>query len=523
MIYNLPSRSITILERLPSVAILVFNREKLSYISPLLAEQLGYGGFNTLTMNYRDLMQEDDWRALHEVGENTTRSARFLRLSLSGKKGARAEVNVCADLVCMGKEEWLCLWGVRIPEEQTPCSEEEERERNAQSINFNEDYGATFSHEVRNPLSALIGLVGLLQETPLNEEQQRLVTTINGVADQLMTLLNDMIDSSRFHMGKIVINSTPFALRPLLEMLYSRYELLSPHLRFEFEYDESLPTMVLGDSHRLSQILINLISNAVKFTPSGTISLRVKNLHNSRDILFEVQDTGTGISEETLKRLFSPFERGAEVSKKMGSGLGLYISKQLVEMHGGTISAFSRLGEGCTMQATLPLISADLIGATANVLQDKREEAPSLGAAQRPANAGNERILVVDDNRINVLVVSKYFDKWGVANDAAFSGEEALRKLDTTDYAVIFMDLRMPGMDGFETARRIRTRGDAKAQTPIVALTASTEVGIKERIAQAEMNGYIFKPFKTEELRAIVEQYTQRAPSSPNPKENPND
>ena len=175
------------------------------------------------------------------------------------------------------------------------------------------------------------------------------------------------------------------------------------------------------------------------------------------------------------------------------------------------------------MQATLPLISADLIGATANELQDKKEEAPSLGAAQRPANAGNERILVVDDNRVNVLVVSKYFDKWGIANDAAFSGEEALRKLDTTDYAVIFMDLRMPGMDGFETARRIRTRADAKAQTPIVALTASTEVGIKERIAQAEMNGYIFKPFKTEELRAIVEQYMQRAASSPNPKENPND
>ena len=165
------------------------------------------------------------------------------------------------------------------------------------------------------------------------------------------------------------------------------------------------------------------------------------------------------------------------------------------------------------MQVLLPLISVDLIGSEpqADVRQESGESTPA-GDARPLERAGGQRILVVDDNRINVLVVSKFFDKWGIPNDSAYSGEEALRMIDKESYALVFMDLRMPGMDGFETCVHIRSRADAKARVPIIALTASTESGVKERIAKAGMDGYLFKPFKMERLREIVDQYVANPP-----------
>lgn len=514
MFFNHPYHTSNLFEQLPSVAILVFSGEKLAYISPLLAKQLGFAPREAARLRYGSIIHARDWQALQAYSRPTRSNVQFMRLTLLGKKGIEVEVDVCADQWVDGREQWLCLWGAKTPERQELLNNTEQREHNAQSINFDEGYGASFSHEVRNPLAALIGLVGLLQETPLNEEQQKLVATISGVADHLITLLNDMIDSSRFQMGKIVIKRMPFALHPLLTSLFNRYELLSPHLHFSLEYDDSLPEIVLGDSHRLTQILTNLLSNAVKFTPNGSITLRVKNLHNSRDVLFAVQDTGMGISKEFLERLFSPFERGKEAAQTAGAGLGLFICKQLVEMHGGEIQAFSRAGEGSTIQATLPLISADLVGTSSNAAAEQNKIPIPPTGVDSSRRIEKRRILVVDDNRINVLVVRKFFDKWGIPNDAAFSGEEALRMIDAANYALVFMDLRMPGMDGFETCRRIRSRQDAKAQIPIVALTASTEEGVKERIKNADMNGYIFKPFKTETLREIVNQYIPNSEDS---------
>lgn len=505
MRFPLFNRSPSFLDRLPSAAALIFIDGMLAYITPNLAQRLGFGSVEYIKASYTDLLPARDRQTIQRTQQQSGHSAHFLRLTLKGKKGASVAVNVCVEGFTDGLEHTLGLWGVIVPNEADQLNEVELREYNAQSISFDEGYGATFSHEVRNPLSALIGLVGLLQETELSEEQNKLVGSISSVADHLIMLLNDMIDSSRFHMGKIVVKHKPFELKPVVTTIFNRYELLSPHLHFTFEYDPSLPDVVLGDSHRLSQILTNLLSNAVKFTPQGSVSLRVKNMHNSRDIVFEVQDTGAGMSRDTLDRLFFPFERGKEVGSQAGSGLGLYISKQLVEMHHGTIQAFSRINEGSTIQATLPLISADLIGTYSPPRRD--DSAEGHPAAHERAAGGDRRILIVDDNKINVLVVGKFFDKWGIPNDAAYSGEEALRRLDATDYTLIFMDLRMPGMDGFETTTRIRTRRDDKGHTPIIALTASTEMGVKERIEAAGMNGYIFKPFKTEQLREVVDRY----------------
>lgn len=521
MLCKFHCRLAKLLDYLPNAVILAFNGEVVAYLSPCIAERLGYAPCERRRLDYRALMREHDWQTLQTPDGAPHGGARLMHLTLQGKGDARVEAEVRADRWRNGKEQWLVLWGVATPQEEAPDGATEPRAHDAQSIRFNEGYGASFSHEVRNPLSALIGLVGLLQETPLNEEQQRLVATISGVADHLIMLLNDMIDSSRFQMGKIIIKRAPFALHPLIASLFNRYELLSPHLHFTFEYDESLPEEVLGDSHRVTQILTNLLSNAVKFTPSGKITLRVKNLHNSRDVLFAVQDTGIGIGKDFLERLFSPFERGKEVAQTAGAGLGLFICKQLVEMHGGTIQAFSRPGEGCTIQATLPLISADLAAAaTSPVAKGPSAPTPHPNAATQ-AGANAQRILVVDDNRINVLVVRKFFDKWGIPNDAAFSGEEAIRMVNSTPYALVFMDLRMPGMDGYATCQRIRGLAGAKAQVPIVALTASTEAGVKERIKKAGMNGYLFKPFKTEQLREIVDRYVtssaQEAPSAAAP------
>ena len=356
------------------------------------------------------------------------------------------------------------------------------------------------NHETRTPINAILGLLELLSQTPLSEEQRQYIDAMRGLAGSLLHLLSDALDSSRISAGKLELKKEFFDLYEIAKNTVDRNKLLYPHLRLTLEYDAALPHQIYADGHRIEQVLINIISNALKHTPTGGVTLRIGFGATEKVLRIEIEDTGTGIAPDEQKRLFAPYER-TEGNTTMGSGLGLYISKQIVTLHEGTIGLKSTLGQGTTVTIEIPLILP-----SATPLSSSPTPSESLQPAQyAPYSA--QPLLLVDDNMINVMVVQKFLKRWGYEAVVAQSGVEALNALEEQAFGLILMDLRMPEMDGFEVTRRIRARGDAKSQTPIIALTASTEPSIKERIAEVGMEGYLFKPFNAEELHHTIARY----------------
>ena len=368
------------------------------------------------------------------------------------------------------------------------------------------------NHETRTPINSLLGLLELLSQTPLSEEQHQYLETMRGVLNSLLHLLSDALDSSRISAGKMTLKCEPFDLYEMIERIVARNKLLSPHLEVKLEYSPTLPHQIYADGHRLEQVIINVVSNALKHTSQGGVSINVgygTRLDKGRDsLLIKIIDTGSGIDPEQQKRLFSPYERAAE-NMTMGSGLGLYISKQIVELHGGTIGLESTLGKGTIVSIEMPLVLPPTSEQDVEVSLEEKTPPQSTNAAgsrTEPPSSGLP-LLLVDDNVINVMVVQKFLKRWGYESVVAQSGVEALQAIDKEDFGLILMDLRMPEMDGFEATRRIRARGDQRARTPIIALTASTEPGVKEQIAAVQMEGYLFKPFNAEELHHTIAQY----------------
>ena len=274
-----------------------------------------------------------------------------------------------------------------------------------------------------------------------------------------------------------------------------RNKLLHPNLSVSFSYSEDIPHQIYGDAHRIEQVLINVISNALKHTSAGSVEVKIAPAVQPNSLEIKVIDTGSGIAPDVQKRLFAPYER-SEGNMTMGSGLGLYISKQIVELHKGTIALESVLNQGTTVTIVLPLIERE----RTPVAQEQTTK-PQYVSYQ------GARLLLVDDNAINVMVVQKFLNRWGYHSDVANSGLQALEAIDKNDYGLVLMDIRMPEMDGFQATERIRARKDARAQVPIIALTASTEPGVRERIEAVQMDGYLFKPFNAEELHQTVAKF----------------
>lgn len=351
------------------------------------------------------------------------------------------------------------------------------------------------NHETRTPINALLGMIELLGQTQLTDEQRQYIDAMRGLADSLINLLSDALDSSRISAGKMELKQDVFNFYDIVKKIVDRNKLLHPNLLVSFSYDENIPHQIYGDEHRIEQVLINVISNALKHTSTGSVEVKVAPAvqHNSLEI--KVVDTGCGIPQSVQKRLFAPYER-SEGNTTMGSGLGLYISKQIVELHKGTIALDSVPNQGTTVTIILPLIEA----ARTTAVQKQNQQPqyiPYQGA----------RLLLVDDNAINVMVVQKFLNRWGYYSDVANSGLQALEAIDKNDYGLVLMDIRMPEMDGFQATERIRARKDARAKIPIIALTASTEQGVRERIEAVQMNGYLFKPFNAEELHQTVAKF----------------
>lgn len=374
----------------------------------------------------------------------------------------------------------------------------EARERAEHLARTKENFLANMSHEIRTPMNAIMGMGSQLLKTTLTAQQQFFLETINTASENLLVIINDILDLSKIEAGKLVIENIgfePVALaKKTLQALAHKAEekglkLLAPVI------DSHIAPVLVGDPNRIGQVLLNLLSNAIKFTEKGSVGLSVKLLQDTEAaqlVEVVVTDTGIGMDEAFLLHLFDKFSQENEsISRKYGgTGLGMSICKQLIELMGGSIYASSKKGEGTTISFYLELAK----GCAASLPE---KTATSFDASVLKG----KKVLITDDNELNRLVASVTLEHYGAIITEASSGQLAIAAAAGQEFDVILMDIQMPEMDGYEAARQIRQFNNT---IPIVAFTAKAIKGEREKCTDAGMNDYITKPFREEDLVKMI-------------------
>jgi len=367
-----------------------------------------------------------------------------------------------------------------------------------------EQFLSTMSHEIRTPLNAVIGMSQLLMGMDPRPDQQEFLNALKFSGENLMVIINDILDYNKLEAGKVELERVPINLRELSMDIVKVLMLKAKERQntIEVNVEDDVPTEVFGDRVRLSQILTNLIGNAIKFTEKGTIVVRISietEVEAYHSIRFEVEDTGIGISKEKIGLIFESFTQAkSDITRKFGgSGLGLAITKKLIELQGGNISVESTPKKGSKFIFTLPY------------KKKKQITKARINAITEPSpEIKGKKILVVEDNEINRLVARKFLEGWGLMVDEAENGKIAIDRIKKNHYDLIIMDLQMPVMDGYKSTRIIKTMEQGKyAHLPIVALTASILVDVKSKVLEAGLDDYLIKPFNALDLQKMITTY----------------
>lgn len=372
------------------------------------------------------------------------------------------------------------------------------------SARVKENFLANMSHEIRTPMNAIVGFAQLLSQKQLDEDARHYVKTIERSGENLLAIVNDILDISKIEAGMMRIEKVPFSLRGLVNSVQTMALPKAQHkgIQLTVAINSNIPDILEGDPVRLTQILYNLLGNALKFTAEGTVSLQVtieERLEQAIKLNIQVRDTGIGIEPQKLKDIFDRFEQADDTITRQygGTGLGLSIVRDLVELQGGTIKVESEIGKGTAFYISIPYAIS-----THQIIDNLAiSETIAPGAASLTS-----KVLITEDNENNQSLLSHIFKNWRLQFEIANNGLEAIEKLRTGKYDLVLMDIQMPVMDGYTAARKIRN--ELRSDIPIIAMTAHAMPGEREKCLSYGMNDYIAKPVKQEQLSQLISKFT---------------
>jgi PAS domain S-box-containing protein len=488
---------------------------------------IGYSAEEILQMNVSEILApehlEELYKRLERVALGGTIPAYEIEIIAKNERRFILEVNEHT-IYLQGKAAGThCI--KRDITERKQIEEELKKTRDAaiESARLKSEFLANMSHEIRTPMNGVIGMTGLLLETPLTGDQREFAETIRSSGDALLTIINDILDFSKIEAGKLQFETLDFDLKSAVG---GAVELLTEgahekKLAFASLIDKEVPTALRGDPGRLRQVLTNLIGNAIKFTQHGQVTVRAEKESETDEIVvirFTISDTGIGISQEVQRNLFQAFTQadGSTTRKYGGTGLGLAISKQLVELMGGEIGVTSEPGVGSTFWFTGRFAKQPESSAISQPIflrTDKLQVVSPEGNTLR--RKSGLQILLAEDNIINQKIAVRQLQNLGYRADAVANGREALEALGRIAYDLVLMDCQMPEMDGYEATTEIRRREGASKHTLIVAMTANVLEGDREKCIAAGMDDYISKPVNPKSLEEVLERLLVDASQSP--------
>jgi len=356
-----------------------------------------------------------------------------------------------------------------------------------EAVKAKQQFLSNMSHEIRTPMNAIIGFTKVVLKTELSAKQKEYLTAIKMSGDALIVLINDILDLAKVDAGKMTFEQIPFKMETSIFAMLHLFEtkIQEKNLKLKIEYDKNIPRVLLGDPVRLHQVILNLVSNAVKFTNKGCITVNVKIIEEDKEkvnVQFAVSDTGIGIEKAKLEKIFENFQQASSGTSRLygGTGLGLAIVKQLVEPQGGKIQVESEINKGSTFSFTL------------DFMKTKENVETETEILELDTDITNIKVLVVEDIPLNQLLMKTILDEFGFERDIAENGKIAVEKLKVKDYDIVLMDLQMPEMNGFEATEYIRN--EMNSDIPIIALTADVTTVDLAKCKEVGMNDYIAKP-----------------------------
>lgn len=487
-----------VLETINLAAVTLDKNGNIIFCNKYLTKLLGYSQAEIVGMNWMDhFIPRDLKNFMHNWFKNNAVEAHFINpiICRNGEERVmswqntiifdengdlRETTSIGEDITDQQKARQELIWAKDVAEKASK---------------FKSEFLSIMSHEIRTPMNAVIGTTNLLLSENPRPGQLEYLNTLKFSGENLLAIINDILDYNKIEAGKLELNKSPFNLHQLIHKIKQSFHprVAEKQLSLDAVIDEGIPEMVTGDNMRLSQVLNNLVSNAVKFTHVGGVSIKLEKEQISNTVVtvkFTVADTGIGISPDSFDIVFDPFMQDKQVINNDygGTGLGLAITKRLVELHNSTISVTSELGKGTSFIFAIAFnIAPKTIG----------HQAMTPAVAGLTFSLTGMNILVVDDNKMNLMIATRFLRKWNAAADEALNGEIAVNMANNNKYNLIIMDLQMPVMDGFEATAIIKK---LHPDIPIIALTADAMPETYNKALEAGMSDYLTKPFAPEAL-----------------------